>query len=874
MKAFRIISLLLVISSKIIASHIIGGKITYRHLGNNKYEYKLSVYRDCSDQVDFDSPAYVSIYDKGTLALVSNKPLALSSRSIVPSISPNPCFLPPPGICVEIGIYLDTVILQPNNYGYSLAYQRCCRNLSVINILLPSVNGITIAGEIPPQSNNSSQFNNSPPIYICLNDTFNYSFASTDIDGDSLVYSFCDLLNGGSIGNIAPNPASPPPYTPMLWSAGFNTTNQLPSSVGMILNSQTGQFKFKPSIIGQFSFGICVKEYRNGVLLNINRLEIQFNVVPCYLTSSIPTATNLCEGLTINFQNNSTNANGFHWDFGVPNTLVDTSAIHTPTFTYPSYGTYTVTLIVSNNSYGFCKDTARRVINIHPLLAPTLTPQYSKCFNNNLVTFNVGGAFQPQTMFQWNFTPQSNSQYVWGNPVNSHFTTAQTKTVSVVINQFGCIDTLYSVISFSNPLASVNSGLLNCNEKNLFFSNLSSNAAFFKWNFGDLTTTGDTSSLANPSYTYSSYGHYRIMLIASDGQCTDTLKETIHVFPKLELKQVVPALPQCFRNHSFNFSANGIYSPNAQFSWIIGTDSSVFITNVENPTNIRFKRPGVYPVRLTIEENGCKLQRTEIVRVLASPSALVRLSDSVVCEPGSIYFRQVLDTTLNVNYDWTINGEHYNDTTVFYVFPNAGVYSFSVIAAANNGCTDTLIKRNSIRINPTPKAHFNVEPLYSTILEPNITYTDSTYIAHYTFMDFGDGQSSDNTRVRHTYDFPGQYYYSLIAYNEFGCADTVRGSIYIDDIGANYVPNVFTPNGDNVNEHFFIRGESISSSQMIIRNRWGGKVFESDNALEGWDGIEMHTGEPCSDGTYFYEIKIVLDNLRKYKFTGTLQLVR
>ncbi len=61
---------------------------------------------------------------------------------------------------------------------------------------------------------------------------------------------------------------------------------------------------------------------------------------------------------------------------------------------------------------------------------------------------------------------------------------------------------------------------------------------------------------------------------------------------------------------------------------------------------------------------------------------------------------------------------------------------------------------------------------------------------------------------------------------------------------------------------------------MFIYNRWGSLVCESSNALEGWNGMDKDTGEPCSVGTFFYVIKITLENTKNYTFNGTVQLQR
>lgn len=97
--------------------------------------------------------------------------------------------------------------------------------------------------------------------------------------------------------------------------------------------------------------------------------------------------------------------------------------------------------------------------------------------------------------------------------------------------------------------------------------------------------------------------------------------------------------------------------------------------------------------------------------------------------------------------------------------------------------------------------------------------------------------------------------------------------LYIDDVSLTEVdfsvPNVFTPNNDGKNEEYKIEGLPNNFS-LIILNRWGEKVFQTDKAnQEFWDGT--FSGKRCPDGVYFYILESVKDNLKK---TGFIHLVR
>ncbi|MBS1651345.1 MAG: gliding motility-associated C-terminal domain-containing protein [Bacteroidetes bacterium] len=871
-----LLGLLILISSpfRLSSSHLAGGKLTYRYLGNNKYEYKLTVYRDCSDQVDFLNPANIRIYDKSNGSLVVNKSIFLTNRSIVPPNPQNPCFVPPSGICLEIGNYIDTVQLNPNIAGYTITHQNCCHNAAISNLFVPSTQAIVITTDIPPQINNSSQFINFPPIYICLTDTFKYSFASTDADGDVLKYNLCTPFKNGTINYVNDYVATPPPYNPILWGASFTATNPIPNSGGITLNQNTGQLKFKPSMLGQYAIGVCVEEYRNNQLINTNRLELQFNIVNCYLTSSIPTASNLCEGLTIPFQNSSTNSNAYHWDFGVTSLTNDTSNIHTPTYTFPNYGTYTVSLTVYNTAYGFCKDSVKKVINVNPLLQPTLQPTYSSCFKNNNFNFNVGGSFHPSANFNWNFTTNYNSPNIFTNNTTAHFTTDSTKQISVIVNQFGCKDTLTAIVSFTNPVPMINKNELNCNEKNLTFNNSSYNATNYFWDFGDPSTTTDTSTVNSPTYIYNNYSNYLITLIAFNGICSDTLKDTIHVFPKLQLNSGNTIYKQCLKNNSFNFISTGIWGNNATFYWQYYLDTNVITSTQQNLTNVHFTNAGHYIIKHSVSENGCSKVAVENILIYPNPKAIPLLSDTIGCEPLTIKFKSVQDSLQPTQNYWNINNYNFIDTTINYTFKNAGLYSYNLVVRDTNNCTDTISKTNYIKVNQTPKVKSYANPFYASILNPQITFIDSTILAHNTLYNFGDGSSATQTNTTHNYQSTGEFNYSLIVSTQYGCADTATGIIYIDDIANNYVPNIFTPNNDGANDIFFITGKNITSSTMQIFNRWGTIVFENDNALKGWNGINQTNNSLANDGVYFYVISITLGNNRTYKFNGNVTLVK
>ena len=131
------------------ASHIVGGEIYYQYVSNNDYIIYLKVYRDCNTgNASFDDPAYISIFDGNNNYLQTLSLFTPTITQVQPDVD-NPCLIVPAGICVEEAVYITTVNLPPISGGYSLTYQRCCRNSTIDNLISPNGIGSTYTIQIP-----------------------------------------------------------------------------------------------------------------------------------------------------------------------------------------------------------------------------------------------------------------------------------------------------------------------------------------------------------------------------------------------------------------------------------------------------------------------------------------------------------------------------------------------------------------------------------------------------------------------------------------------------------------------------------------------------------------------------------------------------
>lgn len=517
------------------ATHIIGGEIYYDCLGNNQYRITVKVFRDCfAGQAPFDNPLNLGIYN-GNGILVQNLLMDFPGSNFVPPVITNPCFQAPNNVCVEVAVYQEIVTLPPNVNGFTLVYQRCCRNNSIVNIFNPGATGSTYTASIPPPSlascNSSPRFTNFPPIVLCVGDNLNFNHGATDPDGDELVYSFCTPFEGATAQAPMPTPAGPPPYGLVNFTPPYNSGYALASNPAIQINPSTGLITAVPTQIGQYVVAVCVTEFRNGQVLSVNKRDFQFNVVACQtdLTVNFETPITIlqpdeqpCKGLEVEFINQSVGGNSYLWDFGVPGTNTDQSTLFNPSFTFPSNGTYTVMLIANPGQP--CTDTSYQTITLYDELIPTINAQNPQCLLNNNFSFSASGNFTPGTNFLWNFGNQANSvNSNLTNPTNIVFSNAGTYWVTLEVSNSLCnaVDSIEVSIFPPLPTEIQLEPKVGCQPLIVQFQNttaVSPGAQFF-WTFGD----GTVSTSENPFHTYSQVGNYDVSLqIINTVGCADS----------------------------------------------------------------------------------------------------------------------------------------------------------------------------------------------------------------------------------------------------------------------------------------------------------------------------------------------------------------
>ena len=446
------------------AAHLVGGEITYTCVGGNNYEVRLRVYRDCnSSGAQLDASVTFTVFNAAGTVLM-NPSVNKGATINVSTASGNPCLTTPPNICTQYADYITTLTLPPLAGGYTISYQRCCRNATITNISNPGTRGNTYTVQIPSNDvscNSAPVYTTVPPIVLCLNDQLNIDASAMEPNSDSLYYELCDILNGGSSGNATPSPAAAPPYTPLTWVNPY--TSIAPLSGTFTIDPMTGFITGKASQTGQFVVGICVSEYRNGILLSTVRRDYQFNVTACIsnvvgdmLTQSEDPSL-LCGGRTLQFQAQTPGGIDYFWNFGDTNTTGDTAHSPTPTYVFPDTGWYDVTLII--NPGLVCTDTV--VERFHILDTPNYAIQWTgtPCFEVQDFWFEAQGTTPVDATFSWEFGPNANFPIANGDSVGPiDFDAPGTYPIKLIVHSATCPDTLFDSIQVIAFAVSVDAG--------------------------------------------------------------------------------------------------------------------------------------------------------------------------------------------------------------------------------------------------------------------------------------------------------------------------------------------------------------------------------------------------------------------------------
>jgi gliding motility-associated-like protein len=294
------------------------------------------------------------------------------------------------------------------------------------------------------------------------------------------------------------------------------------------------------------------------------------------------------------------------------------------------------------------------------------------------------------------------------------------------------------------------------------------------------------------------------------------------------------------------------------------------IVSGNGTTAIVVDRAGIYTLYVTSNANGCT--DTVSIEVLADPEVIAGI-DAVVDNPdcpgdhdGMIEILQILGGSPPFTYAWS------NQTSGSgLLFLSPGTYTVTVTDA--NGCVfvESYTLPVPVAINPGIGADLLYN--YGETLTINLTVTDPGTVAEITWGGVAPACPGCFTNS-FLADISGFVYVTVIDENGCEARDTLE--LEVEKNRNIYIPNVFSPNGDNINDIFKIQGALLGTVEYLVFDRWGDVVFEQAptdaNTQQGWDGTR--NGKQLNPGVYIYTAMLIHRDGFEEVVSGDVTLVR
>ena len=368
-------------------------------------------------------------------------------------------------------------------------------------------------------------------------------------------------------------------------------------------------------------------------------------------------------------------------------------------------------------------------------------------------------------------------------------------------------------------------------------------------------------SLVKNPENYTTLGVKTIFIetINSDG-CKDTNHIITNITPIDSITIMSPPTKLCDNESIITLKTkekNGIWS-----GLVIKQDGSI------QPSELKLGQN-----EFTYKTNGfCPNSKTIIIELFKKPEISISKKDSI-CVGEQIVIKESSQNPNLVKYLWDFGDNSYSNELkeTKHTYSSSGFYDVSLIATDINNCSDTITEKEFIYVIDKPIANFTFYPQKPTIYN-NLVQTSnlSKYATSYQWY-FGDGNESNLMNPSHLYkNTPSMYFINLKAINKkASCYHDTTIQIEIFEEFYYFIPNTFSPNGDELNNIFKpILSSSIAEENFsfYVYNRWGELLFESHDSKIGWDGTFGNT--IVKNDTYIWKIEFK-DKLQEKKYSET-----
>jgi gliding motility-associated-like protein len=330
------------------------------------------------------------------------------------------------------------------------------------------------------------------------------------------------------------------------------------------------------------------------------------------------------------------------------------------------------------------------------------------------------------------------------------------------------------------------------------------------------------------------------------------------------------------QNHCVNFTDLSTNNPTT-WAWSF-PGANTTTSTLQNPVNICYSTPGVYDVQLVASNVNGSDDTLKVAYITVNncptPTADFISTATGVCDSCISFFD--LSTPQGAQ-PYPVNAWHWyfpggvpssstaqNPTNICYA--TDGLYDVVLVADNGNG-KDSLVRYSFIQIEHVPGA---------TISPDTTMYVGDTYQLLATgglFYHWSPSLGLDSVNIPNPIASPANTttYYVTIT-DSLGCHAVRKVTVFILHLDKIFLPDAFSPDGDGHNDLFMIRGNNIYSARLAVFDRWGEKVFDTEDKSAGWDGT--YNGAKLNSGVYTYFAAVVFDDGKTETKKGTIALVR
>ena len=425
--------------------------------------------------------------------------------------------------------------------------------------------------------------------------------------------------------------------------------------------------------------------------------------------------------------------------------------------------------------------------------------------------------------------------------------------------------------------AAIDSAIEECIGLELQFFNISTLGKSFIWDFGDPTTTLDTSTQSNPVYNYPDTGLYKIRLIAIGAVgCSDTTFMEYRVLPRIEPDFEVPD-PQCFDRQKYDLIHSGYARPTTNIIWQIDSINYIMESEQIGLLDFAFPTTGLHEVMLIYEDFGCVKKYAQFVDVLENPQFTIDPPFAESCSPFLNQYEATATFAGAPHYLWYLDDTLISDSSFVNInSKKEGYHRFKVVMMTDSLCIDTVTNYypKHFLVKESPHAKIYVENPFASMFIPEFTVVDSSAKAQNISFYLDSVFHTNRNEFELILEDTGDYHIMLVAEHENGCIDTAFDTLRVSPEYLFYTPNSFTPDGDGTNDIWYPNIFLWEKYNLVIYDRWGHEVYTATHPLSGWNGKMENLGDDCPIGVYSYTIEVTEPIGRYWKTNGIIALLR